>query len=62
MHLIKDPLALEKIMKLVVQAKLRQTAKHNKDCALGLVDRLPLRFSQDNYIKGYEELRKLLTQ
>jgi len=53
LYLIKDPLALEKIMKLVVQAKVKQAPKGSKDRALQLIDRLPLHFSQENYIKGY---------
>lgn len=34
LHLIKDPLALEKTMKLVVQAKLKQTPAEGKQRAL----------------------------
>jgi|JI6StandDraft_1071083.scaffolds.fasta_scaffold03966_2 tetratricopeptide (TPR) repeat protein len=62
LHLIQDPLALEKVMKLVVQAKVKQTPKGLKDRALQLIDSLPLRFNQDNYIKGYESLRDILSK
>jgi hypothetical protein len=58
LHLIIDPLSLEKLMKLIIFSAIKQSSKSEKQKIIGLLDELTFKFTQDNYIHGYEYLRQ----
>lgn len=49
----EDPLNLEKITKLIFLTFIRTVDKGKRQKVLEVVDALPIKFTQDNYIAGY---------